>query len=1118
MSELTDDILEKAVTGKVSTNSDLSPREESVASRSDRFPTGVRRRLFSAPGSLRFVGNILAGGVNVPALRSAAAPDSHPRRVQRLVQQHLFYGADVVSEGTGGNTIVGTPNQFDAGGVSVQTAITNTGYTATDLLLVFRNPLLNTASIFEITAVAGDLIDVANEDNLPTLGEQEWAVIKPNPLELLPYNDDQGGDPTAYFAIKPPKWPTREVDVAGMTLVSYSVVDERVIMSLTHTEAGQVFSEGDFLCEQSGTSFVSGGAPTFVVVDSTLTGGGPNQEDVTVTPFYNTDISRLNLSSTVAKVKSVEDFLPYEALAETYPQSSTFPQAPFDAVRVRNIVSPSDVDVAFRNPSGAMFSPQEGGSGGIAQPGYQLTLFPANGSGGPDLTSPITNLEAAGVVVDYENGVVRLSSPATLGGVLNPNSYTDADGRAKLFATFVAENDHISPVAAQELTHRLKSAQDIEAGGNRASFRFSEGELENLDYEEGHLSPSEREKGWVFGFPSAVAEELYHRDPDGDVKGGKEEKMVVTGTLDASTTRGVNTYYQYRSDLSGFFRLGGMFYGIGADERTSRFVFRPDATGLINYDADTVMESFGTADQPEFRITNEQVFVETNTEGTFSLVTASANDTLRFVINDIPVTVTLTDSATPTAASLQTDVDAAIIAAAAALGASTGTYAVTVENDGGGDYVRILADSNLYFHDGNGHANLGLVEDTYVRSEGLRLQFGWNNAVVNEISWDRTAQNFVWNGNDIQLSDGTSLAGHETRLGTLETGYANLPALINNVVVGELAYLNSYEGPELLTTVQTSPAATTSFGVMCTDGLNVYVADGSSIDVYENEGLTFVRTISTGLTSIDDIDTNGTQIVVGEGSAAAGASFEAYAVTGGAALWTDSLDPNAGQPTSAHVSIDDDQAYIAASVASGAGGGFAMEGLGSTSGANVWTYAGATVNALVNSLLSDNSAVYVVEGDTAPQLVRLNRSTGAEEELNSIPLGTESGVLDGKLVYALEGTAGVTSFVKGDVSFSSAATTTPFAEYLFGCTDERHIYFADNDATSTVGVYDKASRLAVAHRDDLGTIAGLCTDGWRLYATDGTNVFALNTGREAKVWRRISGGHWLKQFAVPGSE
>lgn len=778
MSDNQKDILEKALEGKASTSTELKSEEEFLSDR-DRFSRimtdDVTAEGFRS-GDVRFVGN-----VSSYSLYSPTDPTDHPRRHRKLVQELLFFGADVYAEGTSGARVGGgvDANKLDTNGVELSSLLDPPlSLAVEDLLLIVSNwdndssDTFQNAEVYSITGFNGDVIEV--NENLNFGAGRYWQVVKPNPTELLPVPSVDGnvGEETSYLTIAPKIWPTTEVkeEADNFAIVDTNfTADEKVVVTFTHEHLGQFFDVGDFCVQKA--QFHNQNARLFYVEGVNFTAGTPHTEEVTLLPFFNTEVAPFS-GEDLAKVYTIEDLFPLGAgstsIFNSQKGSNKLETPILDQVWVRPLVSPVDTG-KHTVPSAHRFLSSEGGRG------VSLTLYSADASGQPDYSNPFTDFdnitldssveEEQYVEVDYDNGIVKLSHPIAPGSDLNPASYTDADGRAKLFASFVAYNDVTAPKASNEVVNRTVTNQKVK-GANAARLKYvGDDDLNAVNGQ----SPAEKTHGWIFQSPAFDDGDLYHRKRVGNRKGGKEQMMTVsvdeTENVDHA---GVEFRQQFRSPLSGYHHLGRIRFG-HTGERVNQFIFNPDAIDSpANTNLDASVPEFGEQNQYSFRVSLGdavyQAVDQTTWQGT--TITAGVNDTIKFVINDIAVEYILPNGdPAPGASTLATSLTAAINSAASALGVPTGDFNIDVVSDGTAN-LEFRASGLLYFQDGNGHSLFQLPTNEIVRNRGVNLHQGLDGSIIETIEWYNGE--LVFDGTDIRLTDGTGLADHETRITTNE--------------------------------------------------------------------------------------------------------------------------------------------------------------------------------------------------------------------------------------------------------------------------------------------------------------------------------------------------------------
>jgi len=799
MADIKNDILKKALDGKVATDPSIKSEEEPFKSNTlpGKTVAAPIRALGWTPGDVRFVGN-----VTDPTLYAQSAPDDHPRRNRRLVQEQLFYGMDVYAEGTAGELTATTT--LNTHGVNVDFVLgAPHSMAASDLLLVISNrdrssthlipkPKEGAPRTYEITDLNGDVITINGifEDIFDGTGGSPdnegfyWQLVKPNPVELLPFTATGNlGEETSYFTVQPKRWPVRRTlgnaydvnDAEDMEITSVEHTAEgRLQVTVEHSGSNQILEVGDFVASTTSTAKQPLKLQDRIfVVESEIsfTSGATSTEKFILTPFYGTDISTLPEQSSpfrLRKIHAVEDLFPAGHPTTGHPLRDFRPEQPHYqdmGFRVKPLVGPKDVDSSQNSTAGSILATN-------IHAGHALTLFPAKVDGTPDLDNPISNFddiqissstEDQWVNADYDNGVVTLSHQIEAGYDLNPNSFTDGAGRARLFAMFVAYNEKSGAQAARELVHRAEV--DVTAkGGNAGRIRMG-----GQNYTESG-APLERSKGWLMEFPMREGGDLYHYDPVEDA-GGNEEIIGFTRSEAGDGEVGPQHQYQYRALSSGMHHLGSMRFGnTDNTRRHNQFVFVPDAAvEQSSHDGTKNTMAVGETNKPSYRITYSALEFLSDNESSWVGITAGVNDHIHFVINDIDVEFDLPAGGINDTG-LQTILDNEITTAATAAGVDTDDYVVEVYDptSTGDPQIRFKAGVNLYFYAANGHANLGFPENEGVDPEGIRLQYGHNGTIESTLEWVRDTDNLVFDGNDIQLGTGESVKDHETRITTNE--------------------------------------------------------------------------------------------------------------------------------------------------------------------------------------------------------------------------------------------------------------------------------------------------------------------------------------------------------------
>jgi hypothetical protein len=717
------DLLLKALQGKASTSEELTVSEESL-------PSGLIPRatdvffgpLLGTSGDVRFLGN-----VDDYSLYSQSSPTSHPQRHRRLVQQKEIYGAKVLAEGTSG-TLTDGSTTF-ASGIADLSYLNapplNASYALSDLRLVVSNVADQGEDVSElmgtygIVGVAGSslTLDRSFSSSVSPLTEVYWQVIVPEPVELFAWPGADHTAVTTYACTLPHEWPALRVDDASLSLTGAVIgTDAEGRLTMTVDSPGfAVFTEGTW-ADLDGQSYL--------VVEHVQTGLAPTKEIMTLTPFYGAqEIDSNNPPSDIYRMYTVGDLVqfPYNYRAELGGQTTwdANNRQTLEALRVRNLISPAQLPPVQRHALHTVFLQEDDAA--TVRPGYGLTLYPATATGIPDFSNPVTDLGSVvidpaietpqDIVVDYTEGLIRLSCPiSATGGDLNPNAYTDSQGRTKLFAVYVAHSGSNSPEAVQALS--------AYAGGLATSKRG------NTEIRV-QASPT----GLRTQLPGAA--DLYETQARHEAHEIRPASIFGGGT-------GVTQHHLYRSEHSRRTKESALFSGQPfSDDRRQGIFLRPDAQE-------------NGAQRLDLRIVEGPKSVTSALVSTWSPITALTN-TLILTVNDVPFEVTLANGVTD-AVTVATEIQNAYNTAESALGLSVQSFVAEAYTNSSGDAVRLSSTGELYFGFGSGHANLGFPEDTVVFSESLVQEYGWNNLPSRQTTYNHFTKVVSSNYDDHRLN------------------------------------------------------------------------------------------------------------------------------------------------------------------------------------------------------------------------------------------------------------------------------------------------------------------------------------------------------------------------------
>jgi hypothetical protein len=482
---LRDDLLQKALSGRLSTSSDSSFQDESLKNsiRPDRsvdqnLDFGVIRRdvvegselpreaVRYRPSAVRDY-SLYANDTLNPVSRN-------PRHVQKI----SHWGVDLLGEGfqTGSFSSV---NEFITSGFDVNNVINGSpfGTTASDLRLVVHG-VDNASSqsklgVYDVDSITGDTLTLVQSISSTSGHSYSWSLIAPAPPKMLKWREN--GSTTTYLTVLPERWPAIDhehsedtqahlvFDEAVGTLRSTSdfSVDqlERVEVVLDSTHA---FSYGDFL---------AGPDDNTVFVVQAVNSLSASEQELTLFPLpghraRNILPLRNNTSDDWHVLYTVGDFLndPSSSPGDDA-QGNEIPslynnEKVLDNIRIKNLVSPKITDV--NSPVADVFKSN------TTQIGHGLTLVPEDGSGDPDFSADITDFSNVTIdetvdqsnqalAVSYEEGVISLSHEITTtgGSDLNPAGSPSFD----LYAMFASYTDKRYDQEARSLNDPLSDKQ-----------------------------------------------------------------------------------------------------------------------------------------------------------------------------------------------------------------------------------------------------------------------------------------------------------------------------------------------------------------------------------------------------------------------------------------------------------------------------------------------------------------------------------------------------------------------------------------------------------------------------------------------------------------------------------
>jgi len=730
---LDQDIVRKALDGKTSTDDNLTAQEETLPSGVVPSPSKhLFGPLLGSQGDVRFFGD-----VDDYALFAQSVPATTPYRYRRLVQQTHVYGARVVAEGTTG--VLNNSSTTFTSGVADMSYLAS-DFTLSDLRLVITNAAGVNESLanlytdtYGIDAVAGAnlTLDRAYTSALGSISNVYYQVVLPQPVRLLAWPGDDDTQSLVYMTRLPDEWPARAsaVSMDSSSVVASLTSEGRLQLVASHNDP-QTFNTGDW---------ASLGGSFYYVQDVTFTPGAPNIETLVLDPFYGTELPTDldDLPTTVEVVYTVGELAndPF-AVRDEFLGNSIFEADDgvlLDTIRVRNLIAPSQVKERARVAASLALDVSLAGNTEPV-PGYGMTLYPATAGGVPDLDNPITDLEnitidpsvtgPQQVFVDYTEGLIRLSTPIpAAGGDLNPNNYTDANGRPRLFAVFAAHNGRSLPEVSQGVE---VYASDL--GPNPA---FKGQRKVSLDV---------GEQGLTVQLPSTEGDSIYHGQSSNEqlqIESGSTVANSQGATLEARSL-GVDSRRLGRTALT-----MGLYNSQSA--RTLGITLRPKLD-----------PSQDTDSQYEWRVTEGRKRAFSAYESTWPVVVGGANDVFEITANGVPFGYTQAAGPAPAAATLAASLEAAYTAAEGALGLSAQTFNVDAVTDATGTRLRFEATGDLFFGSGNAHAGFGIPVDTETTPYNIIQEVAFDGSIEREWGYDTASQEIESDVEDVRLSGGTS--------------------------------------------------------------------------------------------------------------------------------------------------------------------------------------------------------------------------------------------------------------------------------------------------------------------------------------------------------------------------
>jgi hypothetical protein len=754
-----DEILLKTLFGKLALDKEASVQEEPLKRKTDSEPLEIVSGEFAR--GVRVLGNVI--GPSLMAQNGGGSPPPHPYKHRRLVQQIALFGGDVRAEGTEGTGNPGS-NVFETGGVTVD----HLSPGSEDLILLIDGNNQLEVRTFQVNDASGTNLLLNNSVQVAA-SSATWSVYNPNPCRLFPASSENPGSETTYLTVVPENWPvisTRLSEDNGgrSTKASYTLesdyngstdsTGERPIVDIDNTSGSNYFSTGDFISFETPYNTGFNNKP-LVVRSSNLSGG---VETLTLTPFYDTNIELMNSntldssSTSVHKLRTVSDLfdnidstISAQGLLGTNNFSPKDSNA-LDSVRMKPLVDPSRLQSlsggGFESGSAESFMKEETGEASDDH-GVGLVLFPADGSGRPDLSNPIHNFENVTIDssvdeeqfihVDHSEGAIHLSHPIAAGDDLNPNSYTDGTGRPRLFATFAVHNGPNAHSSSKEIS---KDWDEIGGRSNEnSSAYFSGGEGE---------WPVESEKGFVVNLEEG--EDVgYHPSPNDPSAGGSRKSKSISEGGDNSkiSDLGIEELYQYRDKVSGRYTLAASGFGqlpsppLGSElDRENQFFFIPDAVESYRTFPDDKAPSLGVRGLHSFRIRKGRPEVRSKIA---DFVFASA-ETLSGWLNEYEFNISVAQgvyTAEDMASFLRTELQDDTNYPNGSPGYSDGgvDFEIVVESNSTNSRIILLADRFLYI-DPNAPANTTIGFGTgVIQPDELDLTLGRGDQVASNMNW-----------------------------------------------------------------------------------------------------------------------------------------------------------------------------------------------------------------------------------------------------------------------------------------------------------------------------------------------------------------------------------------------
>lgn len=636
------DILNKSFQGKLATDPNLGAEQEPHASgsildyafyggRFTRKPLGTARFAPSSPKHYAHQSIVQTTGI--------------PRRFRRWSEPALVFGVDLFGEGDSVSISTASTLESNTGMNFSANFSRSSNFSVLSESFIMLHEKKNGSDVaysnlkaHSVTSSVGTEITLTStvEDLSDGGASYRWSHYGYLPPRLLPI-PSSSGEVTTYAAILPEEWPVidwrrEQEDVVFGSALTKSDVTNVEIFNFTQEHLALEAPLGDL---DTG-DFILVHGRVFYVVNAIASGAF---DFVEATPIHSFEVNGIAAETglTIQTLYTVKELTEDPSLsAGTDAKGNVLPalyDAPFlDWIRVKNLMPPSSSGTN-RSVLGAFVD-----NTSQDQIGFAPALIPSTPAGaahsaksGISSLSGITldpGLETEqGVVVDHREGVFYLSDAISPGSVLNPDSFTDAQGYPRLYAVFATYNGPTTPLSVQRLDQVSEQAS-----------------IEALPLREDSASGASSLKGWKVTMGGNIRSGYYFY-PENELSianppvefGGRAEAFYFVEGNDAHEG-GPMMVFEKRSELDGAMMVGAIAYN-------GRGGFSPEYTSSISFipDVGDGQEELTSSNRPELRVSTTKAITRISSTEFFTI---SPGDVLEGTVNGVDFSIALLDDST----------------------------------------------------------------------------------------------------------------------------------------------------------------------------------------------------------------------------------------------------------------------------------------------------------------------------------------------------------------------------------------------------------------------------------------------------------------------------------------